>query len=54
MSTFLVTGSVDLRIRGIDEELASEIRSRFATFIDDWDAPEMDIYDNYEENKAKL
>ncbi len=46
--TFLTSGYVDLRERGIDESLAAELRARFATFAEDWDAPEMDIYDNYE------
>ena len=48
--TFLTSGYVDLRERGIDESLAAELRARFATFAEDWDAPEMDIYDNYETN----
>jgi hypothetical protein len=39
---------IDLRERGIDERLAAELRLRFATFAEDWDAPEMDIYDSYE------
>ena len=46
--TFLTSGYVDLRERGIDESLAAELRARFATFAEDWDAPEMDIYDSYE------
>ena len=48
--TFLTSGYVDLRERGINESLAAELRARFATFAEDWDAPEMDIYDNYETN----
>lgn len=36
---------IDLRELGIDESQAAELRERFATFAEDWDAPEMDIYD---------
>lgn len=36
---------VDFREQGIDGRLAAELRERFATFAEDWDAPEMDIYD---------
>ena len=43
--TFLTSGHIDLRERGIDENLAAELRARFTTFAADWDAPEMDIYD---------
>ncbi|MXZ21627.1 MAG: hypothetical protein F4Y84_13670 [Caldilineaceae bacterium SB0665_bin_25] len=46
--TFLTSGLVDLREHGIDESLAAELRAGFATFAEDWDAPEMDIYDRYE------
>lgn len=46
--TFLTSGFVDLREQGINESLAAELRSSFATFAEDWDAPEMDIYDRYE------
>ncbi len=39
------SGHIDLRELGIDEILAAELRAGFATFAEDWDAPEMDIYD---------
>ena len=39
------SGHIDLREQGIDESLAAELRAGFATFAEDWDAPEMDIYD---------
>ena len=47
-------GSIDLRERGIDEAQAAEMRARLACFAEDWESPEMDIYDNYDEEKAKL
>jgi len=39
--------AVDLRERGITKEQAAEARARFATFAEDWDSPEMSIYDDY-------
>ena len=47
-------GWVDLRSRGIDAAQAAELRAKFATFAEDWDDPEMDIYDNYAAEKAAL
>lgn len=52
--TFLSPGSIDLRERGINEVEAAEMRARLATFAEDWDSPEMSVYDNYDEEKAKL
>lgn len=52
--TFFPPGSIDLRERGIDEAQAANLRARFATFAEDWESPEMDIYDNYDEEKSKL
>ncbi len=48
--TFLASGYIDLRERAIDEHLATEIRTHLTTFVEDWDAPEMDICDKYESN----
>lgn len=50
--TFLETGRVSLAARGIDERAAAELRSRLASFAEEWDTPEMDMYDNYEALKA--
>ena len=52
--TFLPTGAEDLRAHGIDEQRAAELRDRLATFAEDWDSPEMDVYDHYDANKPKL
>ena len=52
--TFLSPGSIDLRERGIDETQAADLRARFSTFAEDWESPEMSVYDNYDEEKAKL
>ncbi len=52
--TFISPGSIDLREHGIDEAQAAELHARLACFAEDWKSPEMDIYDNYDEEKAKL
>ena len=36
---------VDLAERGIGMEQAADLRSRLKTFAEDWDSPEMDVYD---------
>ncbi len=54
MVTFLPPGSIDLRERDIDKTQAAELRARFATFAEDWESPEMSVYDNYDREKAKL
>ncbi len=45
MTKCLNPNIIDLLERGIDEPIAAELRTRFATFAEDWDAPEMDVYD---------
>ena len=40
------TGSIDLAARGINETKAANLRSRLQTFAEDWERPEMDIYDD--------
>ena len=37
---------VDLRKRAIDEPQAADLRRRLAQFADDWDRPEMSVYDD--------
>ena len=36
---------VDLRERGIDESQAADLRRRLSSFSEDWDRPEMAVYD---------
>lgn len=38
--------SVDLRARGIEENQASDLRHRLGRFAEDWDRPEMAVYDD--------
>lgn len=52
--TFLTSGNVNLSARGIDETQAADLRARLATFAEEWDSPEMDVYDNYDAAKSNL
>lgn len=46
MVTFLDdAGGIDLRERGIDLPHAADLRARLAPFLDDWEDPDMDVYD---------
>ncbi len=42
---FLPTEVVDLRERGVDEAQAAKLRWKFQAFAEDWERPEMDVYD---------
>jgi len=46
--TFLETTPLDLPSRGIDTVQAADLRGRLAAFAEEWDSPEMDIYNNYD------
>jgi len=50
--TFLASGDVDLRQRGISKAQAKTLRAQLAAFADDWDSPEMSIYDDYDASKS--
>ena len=50
--TFVGTNDIDLASQGIDREQAEALRNSLTTFSDDWDSPEMSIYDNYDAAKA--
>ncbi|MBE9185257.1 hypothetical protein IQ270_11155 [Microcoleus sp. LEGE 07076] len=44
--TFLSeSGFVELPSRGIDRQQAGDLRVRLSRFTEDWERPEMDIYD---------
>jgi hypothetical protein len=43
--TFLASDGVTLDERGIDQQQAADLRHRLAAFAEDWERPEMDIYD---------
>jgi hypothetical protein len=52
--TFLTPDKIDLSVRGIDEAQAADLRTRLTTFAEEWDSPEMDVYDNYDAAKTNL
>ena len=52
--TFLASGSVDLRQRGISNAQAKVLRAQLAAFAEDWDSPEMSVYDDYDANKSQV
>ncbi len=43
--TFLETKEINLGERGIGKEQAAELRAKFSAIAEDWNRPEMDIYD---------
>ena len=52
--TFLKPRPLDLHERGIDERHAAELRAHLATFAEEWDSPEMDVYDDYDAARARM
>ena len=46
--------SPDLRARGIDARAAAELRARLERFAEDWDSPEMSVYDHYDAAKSAM
>lgn len=50
--TFVKTNDIDLASQGINQEQAEALRTNLSTFSEDWDSPEMSIYDNYDAAKA--
>jgi uncharacterized UPF0146 family protein len=52
--TFVDSNDVDLAVHGIDKSQAEALRNSLATFADDWNSPEMSIYDNYDAIKSQL
>jgi len=52
--TFIESNNIDLESQGIDRERAMALRASLASFVDDWDSPEMSIYDNYDAAKANI
>lgn len=43
--TFLETKEIALKERGIDKAQAAELRAKLSTMAEDWNRPEMDVYD---------
>lgn len=51
--TFIDSNDIELSNCGIDRLQAEALRANLATFADDWNSPEMSIYDNYDVAKSK-
>jgi hypothetical protein len=49
--TFLNSGELDLESLGINKIQAQILRSSLVTFAEEWDSPEMSIYDHYDAAK---
>lgn len=43
--TFIEPNGIDLATRGITEAQAADLRARLSAFAEEWNRPEMDIYD---------
>jgi hypothetical protein len=52
--TFIESTPIGLAAQGIDPDQAEILRTSLATFSEDWNSPEMSIYDNYDAAKATL
>jgi hypothetical protein len=46
--TFLAVSPFSLADLGISEAQAAQLRARLQSFAEDWDSPEMEIYDHYD------
>ena len=46
--------SYDLRELGMDEAQAADLRARLRAFAEDWESPEMDVYDNYDNSSRPV
>jgi hypothetical protein len=52
--TFLSGRLIDLQAREISEVEAAEVRTHLLTFAEEWNSPEMELYDDYDQVKASL
>lgn len=52
--TFLESGALDLRARGITRQLAQTLRAQLAAFAEEWESPEMSAYDDYDAAIARV
>lgn len=39
---------------GLDKNRAANLRRRFNRFIEDWESPDMSVYDDYDSARAKV
>jgi hypothetical protein len=54
LPTSIESNTIDLAAQGIDPEQAEILRTNLTTFSEDWNSPEMRIYDDYDAAKASL
>jgi len=52
--TFLESGLADLASYNINREEAAALRERLTPFAEEWDSPEMDIYNNNDRTTDEL
>lgn len=52
--TFLRKRLVDLESHSISAAEAADLRASLLPFAEEWDSPEMDVYDDYDRVKASL
>lgn len=52
--TFVPSNTIDLASQGIDQAQAEVLRTSLGTFAEDWNNPQMSIYDDYNTAKANL
>ncbi len=45
LATFLEPREINLAERGIGQVQAAELKAKFGTMAEDWNKPEMDVYD---------
>lgn len=50
--TFVEPRGVALQERGIDEGQTVRLRDSLAAFAEDWESPEMGVYDDYDAARA--
>lgn len=51
--TFIESNDIELSDYGIERLQAEALRANLGSFADDWNSPEMSIYDNYDAAKSK-
>lgn len=47
-------GAIGLRSHGIDGPEAAELRGRLERFAEEWDSPEMSVYNDYDAARSNL
>jgi hypothetical protein len=50
--TFVRPNNIDLASHGIDKEQAKSLKASLASFSDDWNSPEMNVYDDYDTSRT--